>query len=457
MEEITETQQNEGDNTSNSTFYDNIFQALKENKLYEIRNSLRDTHPSDIAELINLCEGEDRVKIISLIDGIDHEVLPFLDSEAKQELITLIGSQNSADAISKLENDDAIQFIEDLPEQSLDAILHNLEDEKREFFEEVLQFPEDSAGRLMNKNYVTVRREVNVGDVIDLLREKEDLPQDFYTIFIIDANNKPTDYVPLSRIIRNKREIEIADIMQPVSHHIRFDLDQEEAANIFQKYGLISAPIVDANDSMIGVITMDDIADVIVEEYDDDLMKLSGFQNHENALESSISKFLNRCPWLFVNLISSIVASLVISVFETDIEKLVALAVLMPIIASMSGNVGSQTLTVAVRALATNELINSNIAKVFRKEVYANILSSSSMGLILAIVSYLLYHNISLTFLIFLSIVITFLFASVIGLFAPYIMNKINIDPAISSSAIVYAVTDISSFFVFLGMARIFL
>jgi magnesium transporter len=434
-----------------------ILRACKDDNLNELKELLKDKHTSDIAEILNISDRHDMVKIIAVMGEINPDMLPYLESETKDDIIKLIGAKNSADAIGQLESDEAIQFVEDLSEENIENILEELELKKKEELQEALNYPEDSAGRLVNKQYITTSIDAKVGDIIDMLREDDNLPEDFYTIFVIDKENKPTNFVPLSRIMRNKREVKITDLMEDIIKVIPYDMDQEDVANSFQKYGLISAPVVDDNGFMLGVITVDDIADVIREEIEEDIMSLAGVGSDSDILSGPIKKFQNRSPWLFVNMVTSILASLIISLFEGQIQQIVALAVLMPIVASMSGNAGSQTLTVIVRAIATKELTGSNFLKVLRKEFVASFMHGLIFGSVTSLASYLIYHDITLSAVMLGSVVITFILASISGSAIPLLMHKIKFDPAVSSSALVYAVTDISSFFIFLGIASIVL
>lgn len=435
-----------------------IISALKNSSNKQVKALLEESHTSDIAEILNLCDKTERSRLIALLGGeIEPEVLIHLDSDIKDEVISLIGAESGADAIKQLESDEAIQFIEDLHEENVEDILDNLSVKKRLEVEEGLTYPEDSAGRLANKQFVTVKETIDVGDAIDLLRSSKDLPEDFYTIFAVDGEGRPTSFIPLSRIMRNERKVKISKLKEDVIKAIDVNLDQEEVANIFQKYNLISAPVVNEEGKMIGVITIDDIPDVMEEEFEEDILHLAGLGSGSDISNSPYKKFQNRYPWLFVNLITSIIASFIIFQFEVEISKLVALAVLMPIVASMSGNAGSQTLTIAVRAIATKELGFANFKKVLIKEVLTALINGLVFGFITLLASYLFYGNLDLGFVIFFAVILTFLLASISGCSIPLIMHKLGFDPAISSSALVYAITDISSFFIFLGLASILL
>ncbi len=432
-----------------------ILIALKEDDIEGLRELLVDKHASDIAELLNLCDYGDRSKIIAVLGEFDPETLTYLDSDVKDQIVSIIGSKGSAEAIEELDSDDAVQIVQDLTEEKMEEILEALSDEKRLEVEDALAYPEESAGRLANKQFVTIHEDATVGDTIDVMRASDDLPQDFYTIFVVDEKDHPTHYVPLSRIMRSQRDIKIVDLMQEIIKAIPVETDQEEVANTFQKYGLISAPVVNQFGKMIGVITVDDIAYVIKEEVEEDILNLVGLNSETDILGSVVKKFSNRIPWLFLNLGTAFTASFIIAYFEGSIEKLVALAALMPIVASMSGNCGTQILTVTVRALATKELGANNFFKVLRREIVSSFLISLALGSAVFLVSYLMYQNSHLSGVIFISVILTFLLASLCGASIPVVMQKLGYDPAVASSILLTAVTDISSFFIFLGLATI--
>ncbi|MDX1950402.1 MAG: magnesium transporter [Rickettsiales bacterium] len=430
-----------------------MLSALKDDDLEALRSMLSENHPTEIAELLNLCEPEDREKIIAVLGDIDPEILTFLDDSVRDDILKIIGSQSVAEAIEELESDDAVQLVQDLPEEQIEEILEGLSLEKRQEVEESLNYPEESAGRLANKQFVTISDFASVGDTIDLMRTSENLPQDFYTIFVVDEEGRPTHYIPLSRIMRNKREVKVRDLMQEIIKIIPVDTDQEEVANIFQKYGLISAPVVNHNGKMVGVITVDDITYIIKQEAEEDILGMVGLTSQKDLFGSVIKRFSSRSPWLFINLITAFVTSFIISFFEKSIAELVALATLMPIVASMSGNCGTQTLTITVRALATKELSSNNFFKMLKREFLTSMLISLALGSSVFLVSFLMYENYLLSSIIFSAIILTFFLASISGCAIPFIMQKLRFDPAVASSVLLTAITDMSSFFIFLTLA----
>lgn len=435
-----------------------LLAALKEEDYNTLRKMLEKQHPADIAELLNLSEESDRERIITLLgDDVDSEILTYLDPEIKDQVASLLGIKMSAEAVDNLETDDAVKFVEDLPEAKREEILHQLSTEKRLDVEDSLSYPEDSAGRLANKDFVSVSRNATVGDVIDYLRGTENLPTDFYSIFLLDDEGRPTNFVTLSRIMRNKREVKIKSLMQAVEYPIPGMLDQEEVANIFKKYNLISTPVVDAEGKMIGVITVDDITYVIEEEASEDMLAMAGVGKNSDIYSSTISRFRDRSPWLLINLFTSILSTFIVANFENVIAKIVALAALMPVVSALSGNVATQTLTVTVRALATKELSFMNYVKVLRKEVSASVLNGLLVGFAAFIVSYLIFGNAKVSLIMYSSFIITFMVGVILGSLVPLIMSRLGYDPAVTSPVFVTASTDVVSFFFFLGTATIFL
>jgi magnesium transporter len=434
-----------------------LLAALKEEDFKSLAKLLEKQHPSDIAELFNLCEPDDRERIIAVLGDVDSEILTYLDDEVKQHVASLMGVHESAKAIDKLETDDAVQFVEDLSREKREEILDELSTEKRLEVEDSLSYPEDSAGRLANKDFVTVSKKSTVGDVIDFLRSSKDLPQDFYTIFVLDEEDRPMHFVPLSRIMRNTRDIKIKDLTEKVEYPIPGMVDQEEVANIFQKYNLISAPVVDPEGKMIGVVTVDDITYVIEEEAKEDMLALAGLSGGSDVSSSSLSKFRGRSPWLLINLFAAILSTFVVSNFEVVIQQFVALAALMPVVSALSGNVGSQTLTVTVRAIASQDLTFKNYVKVLRREIAASVLNGLLVGAAAFAISYLIFGNMQISILMYMAFVVTFIVGVVVGSLVPLLMQKFGYDPAVASPVFVTASTDLVSFFFFLGTATIFL
>lgn len=410
-------------------------------------------HPSDMAELIAILGAEDRESLIHAIgEDFDGETVTYLDGDLREEVLDLLGAERAAKAISSLETDDAVEVMEDLDQEDRQEILQAISEHLRADLEEGLSYPERSAGRLMSKRVVAVPEFWTVGDTIDYLRKASDLPQDFYEIFVVDPRYKPVGGLVLSRIMTAERAIRIQDIMEIDIKPLPTDLDQEEVANVFRKYGLVSAPVINEENRLMGVITVDDIVHIIQEEARDDFMKLGGVS--EGGPYTSVRRTVaRRFPWLFVNLLLAFTISLCIALFEGTIEKLVALAALMPMVAGMGGNAGTQSLTTAVRAIAMNELGSSNIARVVGKEVTAAALN----GLLLAIVTgtaiFFRYHDPKLSAVFGAALVLNFTIAGVAGALIPFILHRLDADPAVASGVFLTALTDLCGFMIFLGLA----
>ena len=366
-------------------------------------------------------------------------------------------AQQVADILSELDSDDALDLIENLDEKFQQEIIRNLSAKTRIAIEEGLTFPEDSAGRLMQREYVAIPQFWTVGKVIDYLRAAaEDLPSEFYDLIIIDPLYHVVGEIPLNRILRSKRNKKIEELTLDDLHTIPAEMDQEEAAMIFRREGLNSAPVVDNDNRLIGVITFDDIIDVIDEEAQEDILKLAGVEGSD-LYRAILSTTGSRFRWLFVNLMTAIAASIVISFFDATIEQIVALAVLMPIVASMGGNAGTQALTVAVRALATKELSSTNMMRVIGKETIVGTLNGIGFAIIMGVIAALWFSSNMLGLVIAAAMVINLIFAGLFGAGIPIVLDKMGTDPALASTVLLTTVTDVVGFFGFLGLASIFL
>jgi magnesium transporter len=410
-------------------------------------------HAADIADFINVISHEKRKKFIALIrKNFDPEILLELNTNVKEEIIRLLGNAHSATAITKLDTEDAVDFIEDLKEEGQKKLLEAIPKERRDELVEGLAYPEDSAGRLIDKKIVCVPEFWTVGQTLDFLKENRSLPEEFFEIFIVDPKMKPVGGVLLSRIIRSENNTLMKNITSKHLNTIKADMDQEEVAYIFRQYGLASAPVVNDENRIIGVITVDDIVSVIEEEAQEDILHLGGIL--ETDLHSSfINTVKRRFPWLLVNLLTAVVASIVIWFFEGTIEKISSLAVLMPIVASMGGNAGTQTITVIVRAIATKELTTNNALRVVGKEILVGGLNGLLFAIISAVMVFIWYQNIILSITFAFATIVTLLLAGLAGTLIPIGLVKRGVDPAIASTVILTTVTDVIAFGAFLGMA----
>jgi magnesium transporter len=434
-----------------------LIQALENKDYQQIRHLVEQLHVADIADFLQRISHERRRIFIKAIrKRLDPEILVELNPDLKEEIIELLGPESSAEAITRLDTDDAIDFMEDLDEEDQREILGAMPDEQRRELEEGLSYPEDSAGRLLDKNIVCVPEFWTVGQTIDYLRSENDLPDEFYQIFVVDPKVKPVGGIMLSRIMRSKRPILLKDIMKQDLKLIKADMDQEEVAYIFRQYGLASAPVVNKEGRMIGVITVDDIVNVMEEEAQEDIMRLGGVSEtdlHSNFMETVKRRF----PWLMANLVTAIIAATVISHFENVIQKIAVIAALMPMVASMGGNAGIQTVTVAVRAIATKELNSTNVVRIIIKELIVGLSNGLIFAIIVSTASYFLYHNIEMSLVFGMSTIVTLLLAGLSGTLIPIGLVKMGVDPAIASSVALTTITDVSAFGIFLGLASFML
>ena len=435
-----------------------IHQFLNQENNIELIDYIKEIHNADLAEIIQNLDDENRSKFIFIIkDSFDPEILTYLNESIKDEIIEKIDIKNLASNVSELDVDDAVDVVEDLEESDQEAFLSSIPDLERKLIKEGLNYPEDSAGRLMQRKFVAVDNSWNVGNAIDYLRnEIENLPEDFYDVYLVDKWNKVTGIVPLGRLMSSKRDVFLNKIQNKKTRTINALTDQEEVAYQFTKYAMVSAPVISDQDIIIGSITVDDVVEVIEEEREEDILKLGGV-GQTDIFEDLYNTIKSRFSWLLVNLLTAVVASIVIVFFQASIEKVVALAVLMPIVASMGGNAGTQTLTVAVRALATKELTHTNAIKIVIKETFVGGINGIIFALIMGIISAYWFNNNLLGIIIASAMIINLFIAGLVGTLIPISLNKMNIDPALASGVILTTITDVFGFLSFLGLASIFL
>ena len=414
-------------------------------------------HAADIADLLEQTNAFDRRRIIELYDReFDGEILSELDDSIREEVINLLNPEVLADAVRELDSDDVVDLVEDLEDHQQDAILEVLEDSDRVAVRQSLTYPEYSAGRLMQREVVMAPEHWNVGEAIDFLRNQDDLPEQFYHIILVDPRLKPVGNVTLGKLMGSRREVMLQSLVEETFHTIPVTRYEGDVAYAFNQYHLISAPVVDENDRVVGVITIDDAMVVLDEEHEEDIMRLAGVG--ESGLNAKVIETTKaRFPWLAVNLVTAILASLVIAQFEDTISQFVALAVLMPIVASMGGNAGTQSLTVAVRAIATKDLTGSNVWRVIRREVLVGLINGIIFAVVMGIVGVLWFGGPALGYVIAAAMVINLVVAGLAGTVIPVVLERLGIDPALASGAFVTTVTDIVGFFAFLGLAAMVL
>ncbi|MBQ4807069.1 magnesium transporter [Phaeobacter sp. HS012] len=434
-----------------------ILEAVEAEDQAQLTALMEPLHAADIADLLEQISAFDRGQLIRLYDReFDGEILSELDESIREEVISLLAPQVLAEAVRDLESDDVVDLLEDLEEPQQEAILNTLEDADRVAVEQSLSYPENSAGRLMQREVVMAPDHWTVGQAIDFMRESDHLPDQFYHVVLVDPRLHPVGNVTLGRIMSSKREVPLGTIVEETFQIIPADQDEEDVAYAFNQYHLISAPVVDDEGRLVGVITMDDAMVVLDEEHEEDILRLAGVGEGSLA-DRVMATTKQRFPWLAVNLATAILASLVIAQFEATIAEFVALAVLMPIVASMGGNAGTQSLTVAVRALATRDLTGSNVWRVIRREVLVGLVNGLAFALIMAVVGILWFGSPMLGAVIAVAMVINLVVAGLAGTAVPIILEKIGVDPALASGAFVTTVTDIVGFFAFLGLAGVLL
>lgn len=413
---------------------------------------------ADVADLLHKINAEDRRALFeSKRLKLDPKVFSYLDEELCKSTLSLMSAKRVAKIISELESDDALNLIEDLDEDFQQEVIRKLSAKMRVAMEEGLTFPEDSAGRLMQREYVAIPKFWTVGKVIDYMRAAaDDLPNEFHDLILIDPTYHVMGEVPLDRLLRAKKHEKIETLTLDNLHTVPADMDQEEVTHLFRREGLHSAPVIDSDNRLIGVITIDDVIDVIDEEAEEDILKLAGVEEND-LYRAVLSTTVSRFRWLLVNLFTAILASVVISFFDATIEEIVALAILMPIVASMGGNAGTQALTIAVRALATKELSSTNMFRVIWKETIVGTLNGIGFALIMGVIAAVWFQNDTLGFVIAGAMMLNLVVAGLSGAGIPILLDRMGSDPALSSTVLLTTITDIVGFFGFLGLASIFL
>ena len=410
-------------------------------------------HPADIADLLEQSNAYDRRRLITLYGGeFDGDILSELDESIREEVIGLLTPEVLAEAVRELDSDDVVDLVEDLEDKQQDAILEYLEDSDRLAVQQSLTYPEYSAGRLMQREVVMAPEHWTVGEAIDHLRAQENLPEQFYHVVLVDPRMKPVGQVPLGKLMAARRPVKLTAIATEDFRAIPVLQYEGDVAYAFNQYHLISAPVVDDDGRLVGVITIDDAMIVLDEEHEEDILRLAGVG--EGSLSDPVFETAwQRLPWLGVNLVTAILASLVIAQFEDAIAQVVALAVLMPIVASMGGNAGTQSLTVAVRAIATRDLTGSNVLRVIRREVLVGLANGIVFAVVMGLVGWLWFSWPQLGGVIAAAMVVNLVVAGLAGIGVPVLLEKVGIDPALASGAFVTTVTDVVGFFAFLGLA----
>jgi magnesium transporter len=422
-----------------------------------ITNSFKEMHPADAADIIEHLVQNDRESLIKLNNfNIDPEVFVELNESIQSEIITYLSSESIVTILKNLESDDAIKILENVDEKDKNIILSSLPPKDRFALLESLSYPEDTAARIMQREFTAIPSNWSVGQTIDYLRENKDLPEEFLEIFIVDEDFKPIATVPSSKVLTTPRETKMSSIMSESQLFIPVDMDKEEVGNLFENYNLNSAPVVDKTNKLVGMITNDDVLTVLKEEAEEDTLRLAGVGD-EAITDGVLTKTKRRFNWLLLNLFTAFLATWVISLFGATIEQMVVLAFLMPIVASMGGNAGMQTLAVTIRTLATNDLSKNNFTQNILKEFNIGILNGIIFAVISAFIVHIWFQDSLLSLIISISMILTMIVAGLFGILVPITLKKINIDPAIASSVFVTTITDVIGFVSFLGVSAYFL
>ena len=437
----------------------NVMDALDRGDTAKVEEIIQPLHYADVADLLEHLSSSDRRLTIEIIrPHLEAETLSELDEDLRAEVVEQLGTKEVAAAISELATDDAVDLIDSLSEEARQEVLDAVPLSDRVMVQQALAYREDSAGRFMQREFVAVPQFWTVGEIIDYLRTAEDLPEDFYDLFVVDPRHRPVGTVPLSRVLRTTRPVSVGEIMEAKQEFftVPVTMDQEEVAFLFRQQDLVSVPVVDDGGRLVGVITIDDVVDVIDEEHEEDLMHLGGV-SEDDLYRAVLATTKSRFSWLVVNLGTAIIASLVIAVFEATIEQIVALAVLMPIVASMGGNAGTQTLTVAVRALATHELTLANALRVIGKEILVGGVNGVLFAILAAVVAGVWFQSVGLGLVMAAAMVINLVVAGFAGTLIPLGLALRGVDPAVASAVFLTTLTDVVGFFAFLGLAAWFL
>ena len=434
-----------------------VLSALASGNRVDLTEVLEPLHPADIADIIEQLNTTDRARFIRLYDTEFYgDILSEIDEHIREEVIAELKPDVLAEAVRDLESDDVVDIVEDLEEEQKDTILDALEEGDRVAVQSLLSYPEQSAGRLMQREVVMAPEHWSVGMAIDFLRNDANLPEQFYHIVLVDPRLHPVGNVSLGKLMSSKRSVLLKEIIEDVFQVIPADQDEADVAYAFNQYHLISAPVVDMENRVVGVITIDDAMVVLDEELEEDIMLLAGIGD-SSVSDTIIETVRGRLPWLAVNLVTAILASIVIAQFEATIAQFVALAILMPIIASMGGNAATQSLTVAVRAIATKDISSTNIGRVIRREVGVGILTGLIFAVSMGLIGVFWFGTAMLGVVIAISMLINLVVANLAGTTIPVILEKLGIDPALASGAFVTTVTDVVGFFAFLSIAGILL
>ena len=440
----------------NKGFVNLFSQKIKDNDTAFLDKTLKELHPADSADLIENLIPENRVKLIELEGfNIDPEIFIELNESIRSDIFILLSIESIVNILKHLESDNALQILEKLDNNKKTQVLDKLPPKDRFLLEEGLSYPKDSAARIMQREFAAIPSDWLVGQTIDYLRENKDLPEEFLEIFVVDNNFKPMGTVSSSKVLRTSRETKMNTIMREMPVLISVNMDKEEVGHVFENYNLFSAGVVNKDNKLVGMITGDDVFTVLKEEAEEDVLRLAGVGDEE-ITDTVLKKTKRRFTWLLLNLFTALIATWVISIFGATIEQMVALAFLMPIVASMGGNAGMQTLAVTIRAIASKEISSSNINSIITKEFIIGVLNGIIFAFITGAIVHLWFKDMNLTILISVAMILNMMVAGLFGILVPITLKKFNIDPAIASSVFVTTITDVIGFLSFLGLGAYF-
>jgi magnesium transporter len=437
-------------------FIDEIARCIRTGDVAFLREVVAELHEADLGDLIEALEPDDRVSLVELTGADFHfSALNEVDDTVREEILEELEPETVAEGVRELESDDAVELLEDLDEEDQEEILEKLPPPERIAIERRLLYPENSAGRRMQTEFITVPPDWTVGQAIDYMRETPDLPDRFYEIYAVDAIRRWQGAIPLDVLLRSRRPVPLADLIDEDRRRVTVTDELEEVARLFGKYNLVAAPVVDAGDRLVGVITVDDVVDVIEQEADEEIKALGGVTSDEELSDNVWTIAKGRFNWLLVNLATAFLASSVLGLFEGQLEKMVALAVLAPIVASQGGNAATQTMTVAVRALATRELGSGNAVRVVIREGLVGLVNGLAFAVITGVAAVAWFRIPGLGIVIGLAIICNLVAGALGGILIPMVLERVRADPAVASGTFVTTVTDVVGFFSFLGIATL--
>jgi len=441
------------DGAVRASFLGQIGAAIADRDTINLKREVDDLHQSELGDVLEALHPEQRRALVELLGSdFDFSALTEVDEAIRLDIVDNLPNAQIAQAVQELDSDDAVYILEDLEKEDQDEILSQLPFTERIRLRRALDYPEETAGRRMQTEFVAVPPFWTIGQTIDYMREDKNLPERFSQIFVIDPSFKLLGAIDLDQILRTKRAVKVEEVMHETLHAIPATMDQEEAAREFEQYNLLSAAVVDENGRLVGVLTIDDVVDVIQEEAEEDLLRMGGVGDEELS-DTVLATSRSRVPWLLVNLVTAFLAASVIGLFDRTIEHIVALAVLMPIVAGMGGNAGSQTMTVTVRALATKDLDIYNAARIIRRELGVGFINGIVFAVLIGMVAGFWFRDANLGGIIAAAMIINMFAAALAGILIPLVLDRFKIDPAVASAVFVTTVTDCVGFFAFLGLA----